>query len=91
MWIAEITKHITEYTGYEKDEVHDLFKQNFLPAIKELEMAGLTAKRFTTTTLNTKEMSEYCDRIYRWASAELGFALPLPPERPPQANGQADD
>ena len=97
-WCEEVAGHVSEYTGYDKDEIHEFFKQNFLPG-RRIEIEGMEAVRFTTTKLNTKEMSEYCDRLYRWASEELGLALPLPPvmteERyagpPMQANGADDD
>ncbi len=86
MWIDEITPYVSEATGYEKDEIHELFKQNFLPHIK-LEMGDLTAERYSTKDLDTKEMSEYCDRIHRWASG-FGITLPLPPERGYDSNGR---
>ncbi len=101
MWIDEITPYVSEATGYEKDEIHELFKQNFLPHIK-LEMGDLTAEKYSTKDLDTKEMSDYCNRIHRWAS-EFGIILPLPPERgydidgrpvvmpPTQANGDDED
>ncbi len=97
-WCGEVAEHVVEYTGYETDEIHEFFKQNFLPG-RRIEIEGMEAVRFTTTKLNTKEMSEYCNRIYRWASTELGLALPLPPEiieegydgPPQQANGAAND
>ena len=105
-WVEEVVKHVVEYTGYEKDEIHDYFKSNFLEPGKEIQIKGLPARRRspTTTTLDTKQMAEYCDRIYRWASVELGLALRLPPVRgydsdghavdtgpPQQANGADDD
>ena len=89
MWIDEITPYVSEATGYEKDEIHELFKQNFLPHIK-LEMGGLAANRWTTTELDTKEMSAYCDRIYRWAIG-FGIVLPLPPERGYDRDGRPMD
>ena len=89
MWIDEITPYVSEATGYEKDEIHKIFKQNFLPAIK-MEMGGLTAEGWSTKDLNTKEMSDYCNRIHRWA-AGFGIVLPLPPERGYDGDGHAVD
>ncbi len=89
MWIDEITPYVSEATGYEKDEIHTIFKQSFLPAIK-MEMGGLTGERRSTKDLNTQEMSQYCDRIFRWASG-FGIVLPLPPERGYDGDGHAAD
>lgn len=69
---------MSEYTGYEKEEIHEFFKQRFLEPQK-IEIEGLEAVRYTTTKLDTKEMAEYTDRVYRWATSELGLVLPLPP------------
>ena len=92
-WVEEVVKHVVEYTGYEKDEIHDYFKNSFLEPGREIQIKGLPARRRspTTTTLDTKEMAEYCDRIYRWASVELGLALRLPPERGYDGDGHAAD
>jgi hypothetical protein len=96
-WCEEVAGHVSEYTGYDKDEIHEFFKQNFLPG-RRIEIEGMEAVRFTTTKLDTKQMSDYCDRIFRWASVELGLALPLPPEiieegydGPPRPTNDADD
>ncbi len=101
MWIDEVAGHMSDTTGYEKHEVHAFFKGNFLEPGRDIQIKGLTAKAdVTTTTLNTAEMSAYMNTIYRWVSAEFGFALRLPPvmveegydgPAPKQANGADDD
>ena len=100
MWIDEVAGHMSDTTGYEKAEVHSFFKSNFLEPGRDIQIKGLTARAdVTTTTLNTAEMSAYMDTIYRWVSAEFGFALRLPPVMveegyagpPPKSNGEADD
>ena len=89
-WVEEVVKHVVEYTGYEKDEIHDHLKNSFLEPGREIQIKGLPDRRRspTTTALDTKEMSEYCNRIYRWASVELGLALRLPPERGYDSDGR---
>ncbi len=77
-WIEEIVGHISDATGYERDEVHEYLKQRFL-APKLIEIDGVAIMRFTTTGCDTKGMANYMDRIYRWASTELGLVLPQPP------------
>lgn len=77
-WVEEIAKHVSEYTGYEKDDIHEYFKKRFLPGTV-IEIDGTAVVRYTTTKLTTKQMADYSDRIYRWATSELGLVLPLPP------------
>ena len=89
-WVTEVADAVSDYTGYERDEIHEFFKQNFLPG-RTIEIAGMEAEHRTTTKLDTKEMSEYCDRIHRWASTELGHTLPLPPERAYDSDGRPLD
>ena len=100
-WVDEVADHVSDTTGYEHHEVHAFFKGNFLEPGRDIQIKGLTARAdVTTTTLNTAEMSAYMDTIYRWVSAEFGFALRLPPvmveegydgAAPKQANGADDD
>src|SRR5690625_94913 len=79
-WIHEITPYIQDKTGIEDPAVlHEYFKQTFLPA-EIVEICGDVMEYRTTTKLTTAEMSEYMDRIYSWATQELGLLLPLPEE-----------
>lgn len=78
-WINEVAGHVREHTGMEADDVHEFFKQKFLPA-RVIELAGETVEHRTTTKLTTAEMSEYMDAIYRFCTSELGLLLPLPEE-----------
>lgn len=98
-WVDEVAGHMSDTTGYERAEVHAFFKSNFLEPGGDIQIKGLTARAdVTTTTLNTAEMSAYMDTIYRWVSAEFGFALRLPPviieegyDGPPPKSNDADD
>ena len=76
MWIDSVVKHIHEHTGTDKDEVHEFFKRKFLPA-RYIEIGGEIVEYYTTKDRTTKEMSEYMDKIYAWATAE-GYFLPVP-------------
>lgn len=78
MWVAEVADAVSDHTGYESEDVHEYFKQRFLPG-RRIEIEDMIVERFTTTKLNTAEMATYTDKIYRWASTELGLVLPLPP------------
>jgi hypothetical protein len=68
---------ISEHTGYEKDELHELFKKKFNPITvslaKEEEVVG-----GSTTKMNSKVFSEYVERIRRFAETELGVITPDP-------------
>ncbi len=77
-WIEEIVGHVSDATGYERDEVHEYLKQRFLEP-KTIVIDSWAIKRYTTTNCDTKGMAYYMDRIHRWASQDLGLVLPLPP------------
>ncbi len=100
-WVDEVIAELSDFTGYEKFEVKKLLKDRFLESGREIHIGSLYAyAEPTTTTLTTAEMAAYMDKIYRWVSAEFGFALRLPPvmveegydgPAPKQANGTDDD
>lgn len=71
---------LSQYLGYEKEEIHDMWKQRFLPE-KELTFGAYRQGTRTTTRLTTAEMAEYMDKCYRMAAQEIEFALPLPDDR----------
>lgn len=79
MWLNDIAKKMSEATGYEKDEIHELFKQNFLEP-RTIEADGLVAQVRSTTDLSVQEMSEYLGRIQRYCEQNMGIFVPLPEE-----------
>jgi len=66
---------ISKETGYDPEEVHQLFGEKFL----SYEKKGNTFLR-STTELNTKEMEDYLEMVRRFASMELKCFIPLPNE-----------
>lgn len=78
-WLNEVAGHVRDHTGMDSDDIHEFFKQKFLPS-RIIEIAGETVEHRTTTKLTTAEMSEYMDAIYRFCTSELGLLLPLPEE-----------
>ena len=77
-----IVEAISEHTGYEADEVHEILKAKFLPKklavatgngeiVDEFVVGGSSAK------LNKLEFGEYCEAIRRWA-ARLDIVIPDP-------------
>ena len=76
-WIDEVAQHVMEHTGTDKDEVHEFFKQKFLPA-RIIEIGGEVREYYSTKGLTTTQMTIYMNRIYAWATTELGLFLPVP-------------
>lgn len=78
-WLDKVVAAVRDVTGYEKDEIHEYLKARFLDP-KIISIAGKAVERFSLRDLDTKAMAEYTDRVYRWATSELGLILPLPEE-----------
>lgn len=73
---------LAEHTGYHVNELHEYFKQTFLP--KHLIFAAPSGEVLreavvgqTTTTLNKLEFGDYVERI-RQVAAEMGVDIPDP-------------
>lgn len=78
---AMVVPIFSEWSGYEKDEAHDVLKQKFLPATERpLPTGELVATPPSTTRLTVAEFSEYVDRVCRWL-AENGVYVPQPGEK----------
>jgi hypothetical protein len=68
---------LSEATGYERDEMHELLAMRFL-RIEDDKITGSPRRKRTPQT-DTKEFAEYVDRCIRFA-AELGVYVPAPGE-----------
>ena len=74
---------VSEHTGYDPDEVHQLAKQMFLPKTLALadgngEVVGEYVLGGSTTKLNTVEFGEFIERFRRWAAEMLDVVIPDP-------------
>lgn len=70
---------IAAETGHSHDEIHEWCKGQFLePRI--VEFRGEVMEIRTTTNLTTAQMSDFMNRVYAWATSELGLLLPIPEE-----------
>lgn len=74
---------VSEHTGYEDWEVHELAKQMFLPRTLAVtdgngEIKGEYVIGGSTTKLDTAEMTEYIERFRRWAAETFGLVIPDP-------------
>jgi hypothetical protein len=75
-----IRLHIADSTGqfFSAEEIHEFFKNKFLP-VRMVEVGGEEIPcRRTTTKLSKKEMSEFMDMIDRYCVDRLELYLPIP-------------
>ncbi len=78
MWINEVAEYVHEATGQGSDEIHEFFKGQFLPR-RVIEIGGVVENApGSTKNLTKAEMSTYMDKIYAWATSEMGLLLPVP-------------
>lgn len=77
LWIGCVSHE----TGYFKDEVHEIFKKKFL-GTETFEIWGEKVERIkSTTSLDTKQFSQYLERIQQFAATEMGIILPDPKDQ----------
>ena len=69
---------ISGYTGYTEEELHEGFKRNYIGADSGKDMFGNEyIKAKSSTKLNTKEFSEYMNKIEQFALLN-DIRLPTP-------------
>ena len=73
---------IQDETGTNQNDLHEIFKQKFLGCqSRNVRLANeeySIVEGVSTTKLDTKQMTDYLDRIQQFASTELGIVLPNP-------------
>jgi len=67
---------IASETGNSSDDMHEFFKQEFLKA--RVVKLGLTGRAVhpSTKSLDTKEFTDYMDKVKLFANEELGIYIP---------------
>ena len=70
-------KLLSEHTGYDKDDMHEILKSMFLRTRYKLNGVWVDGTK-STTKLNSKEMIEFIDNVKRFASTELSVYIPDP-------------
>ena len=65
--------------GYEKEEMHEVFKSKFLYKKELIDGEWVKIVR-STTKISSKEMITYIDQIKRFCTEELGVYIPDPNE-----------
>jgi hypothetical protein len=73
-----VYKTISDQTGYSCDELHELFKNSFLP--HKLITIGDKSVKITpsTTDLTTIEFEEFLELVKRYAAETIGIFIPDP-------------
>ena len=67
------------YTGYSRDEMHEILRGKFLSDSKSIAGEDITFSH-STTELSTVEFEEYLSHIREWASVKLNVFIPAPNE-----------
>jgi hypothetical protein len=70
-----VLKTICQYTGYEIDELHEIFKYRFL---RQEDNSAIGCRIPSTSTLSAGEYCEYLSRVITFASTDLGCVIPGP-------------
>ena len=76
---AVVVKLLSEETGYDKDEMHEVLKSMFLRTRYQIKGVWVASTK-STTKLSHKEMSEFIEETKRFASTTLGVYIPDPNE-----------
>lgn len=78
---AVIVPMISDYTGFELDEAHEVLKAKFLKYDRIIEATGeIVSCIKSTTDLDTWEFEQFTEQIRRFAAQDLDLIIPLPNE-----------
>lgn len=75
-WVTDIGDHL----GYFKNDMHELLKKNHMVP-KIIIFEGKEHEIKSIKNLNTREMSEYMDKVNYWAHSEMGIRLKIPADQ----------
>ena len=67
---------VSEFTGHTPEELHEYFKEMFLPHKQVLDKSIV----MSSTKLKTDEFEKYLEDIRRFAAEKLNVVIPLPNE-----------
>ena len=77
LWLWLTCLEVDSEYGYTKDEFYDVFLQKFAP--KKVCMDEEIC--VTSSRMDTKEMTDFLEKIRHFAQMEMNIYLPLPEER----------
>ena len=75
-WWAAVVPLFSEWSGYEKDEAHEVLKALFLTTEKTLPDGETVKVVGSTAKLKTAEFADLVERVARWLA---GHGVYLPP------------
>lgn len=80
--LPTIQAHIEEQEGrvWSCDDIHEFFRDEFLPPRVVEIMGKPKIIRPSTADLKVREFAEYLDRVIRHASINMGCIVPVPDE-----------
>jgi hypothetical protein len=70
-----IVKMLSDYTGHDQGEMHEILKYKFNPINIEIDGKEITVGG-TTRDLTTTQFKDYNDRIKMWAITALNVTIP---------------
>jgi len=70
---------IADATGNDNDDVHEALKAKFLTP-RTIDIGGEQREIRSTAKQDKAGMTEYLNKVYAWATTELGLYLPVPEE-----------
>jgi len=73
----EIVQLAANELGCDKDGLHDVARQKFLPPVFTEIKGEVHEGRQSTTKLTVAEFSEYIERVTAWLQVDLGLTLPM--------------
>jgi|TARA_R100001594_G_scaffold32785_1_gene60900 hypothetical protein len=76
---AVVVRLLSEETGYNKDEMHEVLKSMFLRTKYKIKGIWIHGTK-STTKLNNQEMQAYIEECKTFASTTLGLYIPDPNE-----------
>jgi hypothetical protein len=79
-YFGVVVNILSNYFGYEPEEMHDELKRKFNPVPSKLDpekVIGGTTTRMSVAEFFTDETS-YVNRVRRWAAVEYGIHIPDP-------------
>jgi len=76
---AVVVKLLSEETGYEKEEMHEVLKSMFLRTKYQLKGIWIDGMK-STTKLSNQEMNEYIEQVKKFASTSFSLYIPDPNE-----------
>ena len=74
-----LIRMISDEIGMTPDTCHEMLKWKFLRSEYRCDDVVYEYAR-STTSLDTKEFSDYCEKLQMWAASELNLNIPNPNE-----------